>query len=147
MSADVDVAEGGTATSQRRNDPSSDAWSTNDIPLEDPPLRLQGSDFNRLQNLDPYNPGSPESVASNSGSPTEPHSSSTSGSAPPSLPPMPHAESSDGQFLNGHFPSQAGWSESVNSGGVALSTGHQLTPQNLVGGRLPHPGPSEGRPD
>jgi hypothetical protein len=143
MSVDVDVAKGGTgtATSQKRNDPS-DAWSTTDVLLEDPPPTPPRSAFNRFvkimehwQNLDPYNPGSPaESVASSPGSPT----GSTGGSPPPSLPPMPHAEPSDA-WADGHFLSQPGWS--VNPGAWP-STGHQLAPQNPAGGSplppLPH---------
>ena len=126
-SAAVDMAESGTATSQKWGD-QSDAWSTTDVQLEDPSPTTPSSDFNRLVKIT-----SSESVASN---PTATGSdvASTGDSLPPSLPPMPHAEPSDGWFSDDHFPSRAGWSESVNSAGITLSTGHQLMPQPLAGG-------------
>lgn len=147
MSVDLDVVEGGTATSQKRWDPP-DAWSTTD-PVDRPPTP-PSPDFHRVvkikeQNFDPsYIPNWPESVGSNPGSPTGSHSGPTSGSEF-SMPPQPHAEPSYA-WSDGHFPSRPGWSESVNSG-VSLSTGHQLTPQSLAGGSPLPPLPLQGPPE
>jgi hypothetical protein len=159
MSVDVNIAEGGTATSEKRNDPLDD-WSTTNAagrPHTHPsptqsevdPLwgEIAEKDLDLLCSESPGECfGSTESVGanrpnyapSNPGSPTGSHPGPTGGSP---LPPLPHPEPSEDRF-----PSTPGWS--VNSG--TLSTGHQPTPpQSPTGGSplppLPHPGPSEDR--
>jgi hypothetical protein len=146
MSVDVDVAEGGTATWQKRYDPLDD-WSTTTTPSS-----LSPSDLDRFweelgeeQNgwyippLTPESPASTESVDSSPGSPTGSHPGPTDGYP---LHPLPHPGPSESRF-----PSPPGWS--VNTDAL-LSTGHQPTPPQSPTGSsplppLPHPGPSEDR--
>ncbi|KAN0113922.1 hypothetical protein V8E52_007230 [Russula decolorans] len=142
MSVGVDVAERGTATSQKRYDPLDD-WSTTNAADRPPtPARLTSSDVDRLweavaeQRIDSYSPPTPES-----------HGSSESvasnwpnyGSSIPGSPTGSHTGP-----MGGRFSSPPGWS--MNPGTLS-SAGHQLMPpQSPTGGSpLPHPGPSEGR--
>src|SRR5580658_5176014 len=145
MSVDVDVVEGGTATPQKRHEPF-DTWSTTNAGDRPPtPPSPTPSEFSRLldeiadEPLDLHSPDSPESVASNPGSPTE--SNPARGSP---LPPLPHQGPSGDQFQTSGTP--------VNHDTLS-STSHQPTlPQSPTGGsslpplpQLPHPGPPEGR--
>jgi hypothetical protein len=159
MSVDVDVAECGTATSQKRYDPLDDWSTTNSADRPPTPPRLTPSEVDQLwedvaeQRIDRYSPATPEShgstesvdsnwpnyAPSNPGSPTGSHPGPTGGSP---LPPPPHPGPSEDRF-----PSPPGWS--VNPGTLS-STGHQPTPpQSPTDGSpllpLPHPGPSEDR--
>jgi hypothetical protein len=139
MSVDVDVVEGGTATPQKRHEPF-DTWSTTNAGDRPPtPPSPTPSEFSRLldeiadEPLDLHSPDSPESVASNPGSPTE--------SNPARGSPLPHQGPSGDQFQTSGTP--------VNHDTLS-STSHQPTlPQSPTGGsslpQLPHPGPPEGR--
>jgi hypothetical protein len=158
MSVDVDVAEGGTATSQKRYDPLDDWSTTNSADRPPTPPRLTPSEVDRLwedvaeQRIDRYSPPTPEShgstesvdsnwpnyAPSNPGSPRGSHPGRTGGSPLP----LPHPGPSEDRL-----PSTPDWP--VNSGSLS-STGHQPTPlQSPAGGSplppLPHLGPSEDR--
>ncbi len=145
MSVDVDVAQGGTATSQKRFDPLDD-WSTTNaaghsptpsIPSDLDPL-LEGLRGNPLQWYRPptlERTGSIESVNSNGPN-----------YGPPN-PGSPTAPSASPRTSMDHFPIQPGWLVNL---GTLSSTSHQPTPpQSPTGGSplppLPHPGPSEDR--
>jgi hypothetical protein len=163
MSVDVDVAEGGTATSQKRYDPlDSDAWSTTnaaDRPLTPPSptpsevdrlrqeVAEQDLDFLCAENpeecfgpIDSESEGSnePNYTPSNPGLSTGSHPGPTGGSP---LPPLPRPGPSEVRF-----PSSPGFSGNPDT---MSSTGHQLTPPQSPTGDsplpLPHPGPSKGR--
>ena len=138
MSVDMDVAEGGTATSQKRYYPPDD-WSITNaedhpaIPSSLTPMEVDQLWNGAGQGIDGYGPtpDSPMSTASvNSHWPDD------------------YAPSNPGPSRNS-FPSQPEWP--VNPSALP-STGPQLTPQSLMGGTpLPHPEPSEdghpSRPD
>ena len=155
MPVDVDVAEGGTATSQKRYDPLDDWSTTNSADRPHAPPNPTPSEMERLwedseiaeQDLDLFcseSPrecfGSTESVGSNRpsyapsnpGSPTGSHPGSTGGSP---LPPLPHPGPSEDRS-----PSPPGFS--VNPDTLS-STGHQPTPPQSPTGSSP--GSSEDR--
>jgi hypothetical protein len=151
MPVDVDVAGGGTATSQKRWDPLDD-WSTsnaadrpptppNRTPSELDQLWKEVEEYHGPDLNAPYSPLTPESP----GSPSESVDSSWSNYAPsnPGSPVGPHAGPTDGSPL----PPLPGIP--VNSD-TLLSTGHQPTmPQSTSGASplptLPNPGPSKNR--
>ena len=166
MSVDVDVAEGGTATSQKRYDPLDD-WSTTNAADRPPtPPNLKPSELDRLweevaeQGIDDYNPPTPESPGLsesvdsawsnyeplNPGSPAGSHSGSLSSTGHQPTPPQsptggsPHPGPSEDRF-----PSPPGFSVNPDT---ASSTGHQSTPPQSPTDDSPlsHPGPS-GNPD
>jgi hypothetical protein len=165
MSFGVDVAEGGTATSQKRFDPLDD-WSTTNaadrpptspipIPTDQSWEEVADPGIDWYIPPTPESPGSIGSVDSNSPNyaPSNPESPTGShpglaGGSPQAVPPVPHPGPSEGRF-----PSTPGGASgfSVNAESDALlSTGHQpspMPPQSPTGGSplptVPHPGPSE----
>jgi hypothetical protein len=144
MSVDVDVAEGETATSQRRYDPLDD-WSTTTTPSSLNPSNLDrlweglGEEQNGwyIPPQTPESPASTESVDSSPGSPAGSHPGPTDGSP---LHPLSHPGPSEGRV-----PSTPGLSVNTDT---SLPTGRQPTPPQSPTGDsplppLPHPGPSE----
>ena len=124
MSVDVDVAEGGTATSQKRYDPLDD-WSTTNAADRPPtPPNLSPSELDRLweevaeQGINEYDPPTPESPGS--------------------------SESVDSAWPN-YEPLNPGSPAGTDSTGTLSSTGHQPTPPQSPTGGPPHPGPSKDR--
>jgi hypothetical protein len=150
-SVDVDVAECGIATSQKRYDPLDDWSTTNSADRPPTPLRLTPSEVDQLwedvaeQRIDRYSPPTPEShgstesvdsnwpnyAPSNPGSPTGSHPGPTGGSP---LHPLPHPGPSEDRF-----PSPPGFS--VNPGTLS-STGHQPKPPQSPPGWSVNPGTS-----
>jgi hypothetical protein len=164
MSVDVDVAEGGTATSQKRYDSSND-WSSSNAADPSTPPSPAPSDVDRFwegvaeqhPNLFGSSPGESSGKSSGESSGESPGSSdgsvgsnwsnyassnpeSPTGSHPGSAP-LPHPGLSEDRF-----PILPAW---MVSPGTLSSTDHRPTPPQSPssGGSplppLPHPGPSE----
>ena len=107
-SVDVDVAEGGTATSQKRYDPLDD-WSTSNTADRPPsPARLTSSDLDRLwegvaeQRIDRYSPPTPESPMSSASESVDSTMTSNPGahSDPTGGSPLRHPGPSEYRFLS-----------------------------------------------